>query len=470
MEEKRFFLALALSLLVIFIWYRWVSQFYHIEKQEVTKITPSFISPSLPETKEEKISWLKNEIIWDPSLGIINKIIFKEFQDYEFILKNGFLLRLNNLNLKNFYEDKEKRIVKEFNFSNSNYCIDLKIKFQNLTSLPLLLKPELVLLTLEPKSSLDTRFEEVALKQGANILRSSLFKNLLLEGIEILAFRKRYFCMIIQSKDLQKFNVFINKSHKEIGIIPQIEIPANQEKELNFLIYIGPQDLEKIISLNKEWNFIFYYGFFDSISKGILHLLRFFYKLFQNWGIALIVLSIFIYFLLYPLTFKQLSSLKKIQKLQPQIEELKRNYKNNPQRLNKEILELYRKEKINPFGGCLPLILQIPIFFALYQALMRAWELKGKGFLWIKDLSEPDEIIIFGKNIHLLPLLLILIMFIQQKRSQTLTSSQTEQQRLIALIFPFLIGMIFYSLPSGLVLYWLINTLLLTLFQYGLKK
>ncbi|MCM8757952.1 MAG: YidC/Oxa1 family insertase periplasmic-domain containing protein, partial [Candidatus Omnitrophica bacterium] len=433
MEERRFFLALILSLLVIFSWYRWVSKFYHIEKQELTEINPSFtLSLSEPE-KEEKINWFKNEIIFEPSLGTINKIIFKEFQNYEFILKEGFLLRLNNLNLKNFYEDKEKKIIKEFNFSNHNYCIDLRIKFQNLTSSPLLIKPELVLLTLPSTGSLETRFWEVALKQELNIFRTSPSKNFLLKEVEILAFRNQYFCMIIESKDLQKFTAFINKANKEIGIIPQIEIPENQEKELNFLIYIGPQDLEKITSLNKEWNFVLYYGFFNSISKGILYLLRFFYKIFQNWGIALIILSIFIYFLLYPLTFKQISSLKKIQKLQPQIEELKRNYKNNPQRLNKEILELYKKEGINPFGGCLPLILQIPIFFALYQALMRAWELKGKSFLWIKDLSKPDEIIIFGKSIHLLPLILILVMFIQQKRSQIITSSEREQQKLITL-------------------------------------
>jgi YidC/Oxa1 family membrane protein insertase len=220
-----------------------------------------------------------------------------------------------------------------------------------------------------------------------------------------------------------------------------------------------------------------YFGTFDAISKFLLKFLTLLQGIVHNWGFALVLLSLGIYFILYPLTLKQLRSMKKMQELQPKIEGLRQLYKNNPQKLNKEVLELYRQEKVNPFGGCLPLILQIPIFFALYQALMRSLELKGETFLWIRDLSEPDQLFILsrplpllGNEINLLPLLMMGIMFFQQKFSQTPSVGQAaEQQRLMGIIFPLLFGAIFYHMPAGLVLYWLINSALMTAFQLKTK-
>ena len=169
--------------------------------------------------------------------------------------------------------------------------------------------------------------------------------------------------------------------------------------------------------------------------------------------------------------------MKRMQELQPKIELIRQTYKDNPQRLNKEIMELYKKEKANPFSGCLPMILQIPIFFALYQALIRSIELKGAKFLWIKDLSEPDRLImlakplpLLGNDINILPVLMAILMFLQQKFSSVSAAGQSqEQQRLMMVLFPFLFGFIFYRMPSGLVLYWFINTLLMVISQSRIK-
>jgi YidC/Oxa1 family membrane protein insertase len=198
----------------------------------------------------------------------------------------------------------------------------------------------------------------------------------------------------------------------------------------------------------------------------------------HNWGLAIIVLSLIIYIILFPLSLKQMRSMKEMQALQPTIEELRKTYKDNPQKLNKEIMELYREHKVNPLGGCLPLILQIPIFFALYQALIRSIFLKGASFLWIKDLSEPDKLFkinLTGKtlDINILPILMALEMFIQQKISTTATGTGTsEQQRLMLILFPIMFGFIFYSMPSGLVLYWFINSTLMLIYQFrtNIKK
>lgn len=170
--------------------------------------------------------------------------------------------------------------------------------------------------------------------------------------------------------------------------------------------------------------------------------------------------------------------MKEMQALQPKIEELRNLYKNNPQRLNKDIMQLYREHKVNPFGGCLPLILQIPIFFALYQVLMRLVSLKGAHFLWIKDLSAPDRLFtlpvslpILGNEINILPIVMAIGMFMQQKLStSTAATASSEQQKLMMVIFPVMFGFIFYHMSSGLVLYWFINSGLMLWQQIKIHK
>ncbi|MDD2680043.1 MAG: YidC/Oxa1 family membrane protein insertase, partial [Candidatus Omnitrophica bacterium] len=157
---------------------------------------------------------------------------------------------------------------------------------------------------------------------------------------------------------------------------------------------------------------------------------------------------------------------------------LRKQYKDNPQKMNKEIMELYRTHKVNPFGGCLPLILQMPIFFALYNALMRSVALKGAKFLWIKDLSEPDKLFILpvslpvlSNEFNILPLIMAIGMFFQQKISSAAASGPSaEQQKIMLIVMPVMFGLIFYRMPSGLVLYWLVNSLLMLGFQLQMNR
>jgi YidC/Oxa1 family membrane protein insertase len=166
-------------------------------------------------------------------------------------------------------------------------------------------------------------------------------------------------------------------------------------------------------------------------------------------------------------------SMKEMQGLQPHIEELRKKYKDNTQKFNKEVMELYKEHKVNPFGGCLPLLLQMPIFFALYQTLMRSVVLRGAEFLWIKDLSEPDRLFllpfnipILGNEINILPIIMAIGMFAQQKITmKTAAGSNPEQQRFMMVLFPLMFGFIFYRMPSGLVLYWFINSTLMLIYQ-----
>jgi YidC/Oxa1 family membrane protein insertase len=171
-------------------------------------------------------------------------------------------------------------------------------------------------------------------------------------------------------------------------------------------------------------------------------------------------------------------SMKEMQLLQPKVEELRKAYKDNPQKMNKEIMELYREHKVNPLGGCLPLLLQMPIFFALYNELMRSIVLKGATFLWIKDLSEPDRLLslpkglpVIGGELNILPIIMAIGMFLQQKISLANTSGEAaEQQKIMLIVMPVMFGLIFYRMPSGLVLYWFVNSALMLIFQLRMNK
>ena len=172
--------------------------------------------------------------------------------------------------------------------------------------------------------------------------------------------------------------------------------------------------------------------------------------------------------------------MRRIQEIQPHIEKLRKVHKDNPQKLNKELAGIYKEYKINPLGGCLPLLVQMPIFIALYQGLIRSIELKGANFLWIKDLSNPDFVRIpfslpfLGNEIHILPLLMVGAMFFQQKIStkSTIVASkeQQQQQKFMLIFFPLFFGFLFYNFPSGLVLYWLTTTVLMVIEHSTMRK
>jgi YidC/Oxa1 family membrane protein insertase len=173
--------------------------------------------------------------------------------------------------------------------------------------------------------------------------------------------------------------------------------------------------------------------------------------------------------------------MKKLQALSPKTKELQEKYKSNPEKLNKEIVELYRVNQVNPLSGCLPMLIQMPIFVGLYQVLWRTIYFKGQSFLWIKDLSLPDHTIklpfmmpLVGEYINILPILMVGIMALQQnmnlKTMVATTPDQASQQKMIAIFLPFLIGFIFYNMASGLNLYFVVFYIFSTFSQWHVSK
>jgi len=257
--------------------------------------------------------------------------------------------------------------------------------------------------------------------------------------------------------------------------MPQVTIPKGGKAEEEFMLYVGPKKYEILKLLGLRLDEIMDFGMLAPISKATLVLLNFFYKIVHNYGIAIILLTIMVYLVLYPLTLKSYKSMAEMQKIQPYIQELQKKYKDDPKRQQKEMMLLYKEHKINPLSGCFPMLLQMPVLIALFNTLRSAIELRGAPFIfWIKDLSEPDVIFKFpnGFAIHLLPIILVAAFYFQQKMTTApaMTAEQAQQQKIMSNIMPLFMGFIFYSMPSGLNLYFGLSTTLGILSQYKLRK
>jgi YidC/Oxa1 family membrane protein insertase len=496
--EKRLIVAMALSLLVLLAWSALLPKPQYIDNKEVASINPPINTlPKenaplfmLPETLSTNLVNYEQdafEVVFIEPVAAIKEVKFKSYQDCRFSLQRGFLIDDQSLSFNQYHRgtneisfihtDASKKIVKTFKFSKPNYDTWLEITIQNLTSQPITFASPLVLGVLDFASrNTSARFQDIIIGNNNKPFHVTPRKNSEFNNVKFLALRDRYFCTIIEliNDSNASYIKKIGAQNFEIGLQTknQVILPGQQVQEI-FHIYLGPQELQLINSINPNWSAVINYGTFDFISQILFQLLQFFYGLVHNWGWAIVILSIAIYLLIFPLTLKQMRSMKEMQAIQPQIEELRKLYKDSPQRLQKEQMELFRKHKVNPFGGCLPLLLQMPIFFALYQTLMRSVALKGASFLWIHDLSEPDKLfsLPFPKpfdSFNLLPILMMIGMFVQQKISTVATTSGSaaEQQKLMMIMMPLLFGFIFYSMPAGLVLYWFINSALMLLNQF----
>ena len=208
------------------------------------------------------------------------------------------------------------------------------------------------------------------------------------------------------------------------------------------------------------------------LQKILKVFLNFFYGLIPNYGVAIILLTLLIKIILFPLTHKSYESTSKMSGLTPKMNEIKEKYKNNPQKMNAEVAALYKKEGVNPLGGCLPMLLQMPIFIALYGLLSSHFELRGAEFIvpWITDLSSPDTIFNFapvsipviGSDIRLLPILMIGTQIFSSKIMQTPETANNAQMKMMTYMMPAMFLFILYDAPSGLLLYWTMTNVLTT--------
>jgi len=257
-------------------------------------------------------------------------------------------------------------------------------------------------------------------------------------------------------------------------ILPPINLPAGSDKTFQVALYFGPRDIDILKPLNLQLEQAVNFGYFDILAKPLLWVLKFFNNYLHNYGWAIILLTILVKIVFWPLTHKSYKSMKDMQKLQPKMAKIREKHKDNREKMNQEMMALYKTYKVNPMGGCLPMVIQIPVFFALYSLLGYAIELRqAHFFLWINDLAAPDRLPIgvpipyVGDGIPVLTLLMGASMFIQQKMTPT-TGDPTQAK--LMLFLPVVFTFMFINFASGLVLYWLVNNVLSIGQQYYINK
>jgi YidC/Oxa1 family membrane protein insertase len=253
-----------------------------------------------------------------------------------------------------------------------------------------------------------------------------------------------------------------------INDVPRFDLALQNDirSSKTFTLYLGPLEYNRIKALDVDLDRAMNLGWkpIRPISLGILALLKAMYQYIPNYGVVLIIFSILIKIVVYPLTKKSYTSTRKMQQIQPQLAALKEKYKNDPQKLNKATMAFYKEQGVNPMGGCLPLLIQMPLLFALFTVFRTTIELRGAPFmLWIRDLSAPDTLFNVGNfPINILPLLMTATMIIQQKMTPT---AAVGQQKAMPYIMNIMFLFIFYRFPSGLNLYYTLFNLLTVIQQ-----
>ncbi|MCD4715987.1 MAG: membrane protein insertase YidC [Desulfobacterales bacterium] len=260
-------------------------------------------------------------------------------------------------------------------------------------------------------------------------------------------------------------------------LTPPVSLKPSEQISCPYTLYLGPRDLGILKDLGEKLDLAVNFGWTDIIGKPLLYLLRFFNQYIHNYGLSIILLTILIKILFWPLTHKSYKSMKEMQKLQPRMAKLREKHKNDKQKLNAEMMALYKTYKVNPMGGCLPMVIQIPVFFALFRILGNAIELRHAPFmLWINDLSAPDRLFNFPFTIPFMsppygiPVLTLLMgasMFLQQKMTPT---PGDPTQAKVMMFLPIIFTFMFINFPSGLVLYWFVNNILSIGQQYRIHR
>ncbi len=251
----------------------------------------------------------------------------------------------------------------------------------------------------------------------------------------------------------------------DTGRVGFIAVVKNPVPETQFSVYLGPLEYGRLRAFGLGLDNVIGLGWTRPIALAMLWFLRLLYSVVRNWGLAIIVFAILMKAIFYPLTRTQTKQMRQMQLLQPKLNELKVKYKNDPQKLNSETMQLYRLYKINPASGCLPLLVQMPVFWALYAVLSNSIEMRGAPLgLWLQDLSEPDAL--FGHLPQGLPMVggaaigLVPILMGASSIIQTLITSADKKNLAMTIIMPVFITLIFLNMPSGLQLYWFLYNVL----------
>ena len=410
-------------------------------------------------------------------------VSFKDFNGNQIQLDEGWVLQSKT---DNYYIDavesitytntlNNKKITKVLTFYPDRFLVDIDIDLTAIANNTLANSYTLTWVGGIPPTEKDSVTESTYfysyLYQGGEMLdvkvsQGETFSNEYKGQTDWVATRSKYFvtCLFDDSGDqISGSTISASYTNKELY---DLSILLQSNKVANVSLYLGPLEYERIknLGVNLESVMDFGWAIIRPISKSVLWVLKSMNKVIPNYGVILIIFSVLIKLIVYPLTKKSYQSTQAMQAIQPEINKLREKYKNNPTKLNQATMELYKKRGVNPLGTCFPMLLQMPLLFALFTVFRSTIELRGEPFVfWIKDLSAPDVIFylpfkipLYGDYVCALPILMALSMFAQQKMAQPtgVTGPQADQQKMMQYFMMGFFFLLFNSFPSGLNLYY----------------
>ncbi|MGD9017243.1 MAG: membrane protein insertase YidC [Desulfobacterales bacterium] len=377
------------------------------------------------------------------------------------------------------------RFIKTFRFSADSYQIGLDVSIYNSSAIPV--KDAYSVGLYQPYSGESSRYGFVgpnAFVDGRleEIDPKKIDKNGPVSGLVTwIGQVDRYFMRALIPKTpvpgMVTLRLIEEKAIESRLVAHRDELAGGSERTDHYLAFMGPKSNTILDSVGHELKRAVNFGMFDFLAKPLLWLMNHIYMIIPNYGVAIILLTILTKILLWPLGTKSYKSMAEMRKLQPLMADIREKHKNDKKKMNEEMMGLYRTYKINPMGGCLPMVVQIPFFFALYRMLYEAIELRHAPFIgWINDLSAPDRLFNFGFSIPFMeppygiPVLTIVMgatMFLQQKMSP---APGDPTQAKLMMFMPLIFTFIFINFSAGLVLYWLVNNILSIGQQYYIQK
>lgn len=472
--EKRLILFVVLSFIILYFYWLIIPKRViplkekEIPQSKIEKISPIKEPLSLPLISEKNLVFknnlLKLKLSQKGSILSLNLLKFKdrkgslypiiENQDtFSMFLENMEIFPTQYLENSFVYDLGDFKIIKSYEFSTSSYLFYLNLSFVNCSNKTITLPN----LSISFKSSLG-RDPEL---RGDPFIYCSKGKTKktkaanIIETIDWVACQDKYFVFAVKPK--MRFSSFLVSKEEALASFPRYVLKEGEQQTNKIEVYAGPRDYKtlkrcEIDALSGLW----------FLAKFFLFVLVFIERLVKNYGLAIILLTLFIKIILHPLTRKNFKMMKKMRAMKPHIDKLKEKYKDDHKTIQEETIKLYKEYNVNPFGGCLPILLQMPVFFALYAVMDKAIELRGAPFiLWIKDLSLKDPYFI-------LPVLMGITMLIQQKMAPS--SSQEAMMDKTMLIMPLVMTFVFLNFPSGLVLYWLVQNMLTIIEHWAIEK
>jgi YidC/Oxa1 family membrane protein insertase len=363
------------------------------------------------------------------------------------------------------------KVEKIFTFDPAGYAVGLEVKMHNLTQSPITQVPKLNWYQYVDPQKVDDSYghDGPAISVGGSIERQEVKKlnseTVLGPNVIWGAFESKYFTASFIPENPSLTNVVMSRDADNMVTVgmkgPKEVIPGGQNGVFSYSLYLGPKQYDLLKSLGVGLENAIDFGWFKWLAIPALFILNFLQGFVVNYGIAIIILTTLIKIVFWPLGNISYKSMKEMKALQPKIEALKEKHKGDQSKIGQETMTLYREHKVNPFSGCLPILIQIPVFFGLYKALMYSIELRHSPlFFWIQDLSAKDPY-------YITPIIMGVTQFIQQKMTPAMGDAMQQK---IMLFMPIIFTFFFLNFPSGLVVYWLFNNILSIGQQYYINK